>query len=109
MLYKSQSLLAVVTRLLSLSNNRVNILKWCKIIDLQPRNRRAIFATLLIKSGVYTIDADTVCQEAIDKFNEITPKVYYSARLYFFLLGIKRGVSVGYLLDGFTLANKYIK
>jgi hypothetical protein len=106
---KSPSLLTVITRMLSLSKNRGNILQWCKIIARQPRNRRAIFATLLIKSGAYTIDADTIRPEVLDQFNEIMPKTCYSARLYFFLLGMKRGISIDYLLDGFRLANKYYK
>ncbi|MEW6734185.1 MAG: hypothetical protein AB1489_22860 [Acidobacteriota bacterium] len=106
---KNPSLLMVITRLLSLSRNHENILSWCKVITRQPHNRRAIFATLLIKSGAYTMNAANINLEVLDQFNEVTPRAFYSPRLYFFLLGIKRGIEPNYLLDGFRLAKRYKK
>jgi hypothetical protein len=96
-----------ITRLLCLNQNFDNVLKWSKIVAKEKPRRRAVFITLLIKSGVYLLTPSEEVEQYIDQFNLLTPKKYYVPRLFFFLLAIKRNVGLDYIFVGFTLANKY--
>jgi hypothetical protein len=106
---KRKVLLITIMRLLVLSRNRTNIFRWCEIIAFQPKKRQGIFATLLIKSGAYIYKADRLSHEIFERFNNVTSISCYSGRLYFFLLGLKKGITADYLLAGFQLANRYNK
>lgn len=108
-LEKNFNLLMHITRLLLLSQDIDKAFNWsCLVIRQKPRCR-TIFITLLIKSGVFNLDASVTLAKNIETFNSLTPRKYYVSRLFFFFLAVKKGISLEHIFVGFTLANKYYK
>lgn len=106
---KKQNLLMHITRVLCLNPKLENVFKWCQIIAKQRPRRRAIFVTLLIKSGVHLLNANEQIAQYLDRFNLLTSKKYYVSRLFFFLSAIRKNINLDYIFVGFTLANKYLE
>lgn len=106
LLQRNQNLLLAISRLLNLAPTS-NTFEWCRILESQPPNRRAVFVALLIETGAYRLAAGTPGPEFFREFCDITTKALYHSRLSTFLTALTRKVSIEYLWCGLRLAGKY--
>jgi hypothetical protein len=81
-------------------------LDWGRILLQQPVPRRVAFAELLIKAGVQGRPPSEALREAVAEVDRLSPDHVYRHRMYTLLVSSRNG-NLGYLLDGFRLAQRH--
>ncbi len=105
-LEKRPPLLWAVSRLVSMESAD-HIRSWCGLIVRQPFHRQVSFISRLINTSAYTCNATSLLPTAFDEFNQIASDQVYDQWIEHFLMGIRKGISVSYLLAGFHLAAQF--
>lgn len=97
-------LLHAVGRLFIVGQN-CDILHWFQRIVEQPPERRLRFTTILIDTGGYLLDPESL-SAGLEEWDRITPEKDYAYWLACLFCALGKGVSFPYLLDGFRLARR---
>jgi hypothetical protein len=105
-LERDAGLRGCIARLLAIAP-LTDALSWCRVIQRVAPAHRMHFAELLIESATFERLPDREAVKGLLRADELSPDPVYRHRMFHALSIVRAGEALGYILDGFFLANKY--